>query len=137
MMLYGLCGMLAGLAGVLNAIHFSSAESSAGANSLLVAIAAVVIGGTPITGGEGKIWGTVIGALIYTLLDNGFVLMNVSAFWQLVVIGFLVMIAVYVDNYQRGLRAAIGAHSRLEVVPASLADQAGVDPSPPSPPAVD
>jgi ribose transport system permease protein len=138
MMLYGLCGMLAGLAGVLNAIHFSSAESSAGANSLLVAIAAVVIGGTPITGGEGKLWGTVIGALIYTLLDNGFVLMNISAFWQLVVIGFLVMVAVYVDNYQRQMRAAIGASSRLEVAPPPLADQAAPDPpSLSSPPGVD
>jgi ribose transport system permease protein len=124
-MLYGLCGMLAGLAGVLNAIHFSSAESSAGANDLLVAIAAVVIGGTPITGGEGKIWGTVIGALIYTLLENGFVLMNVSAFWQLVVIGFLVMVAVWVDNYQRQLRAAVGASSRLEVAPSAPAQGGG------------
>jgi len=129
MLLYGLCGMLAGLAGVLNAIHFSSAESSAGANDLLVAIAAVVIGGTPITGGVGKIWGTVIGALIYTLLENGFVLMNVSAFWQLVVIGFLVMLAVYVDNYQRQLRAAVGAVSRLEVAPPAPAGQGDSPPS--------
>ena len=92
-----------------------------------------MIGGTPITGGEGKIWGTVIGALIYTLLENGFVLMNVSAFWQLVVIGFLVILAVYVDNYQRQLRAAIGASSRLEVAPPAPAGQAG-GPPPLSPP---
>jgi ribose transport system permease protein len=133
MLLYGLCGMLAGLAGVLNAIHFSSAESSAGANDLLVAIAAVVIGGTPITGGEGKIWGTVIGALIYTLLENGFVLMNVSAFWQLVVIGFLVMLAVYVDNYQRQLRAAIGVISRMDVTPPASTSP-GASPPPPAAP---
>lgn len=115
-MLYGLSGALAGLAGMLNAAHFSSATSSAGANALLVAIAAVVIGGTPITGGEGKIWGTVIGALIYTLLDNGFVLMNIASFWQLVVIGCLIILAVYVDEYQRRLRLAVTAARGLEDV---------------------
>lgn len=115
-MLYGVSGALAGLAGMLNAAHFSSATSSAGANALLVAIAAVVIGGTPIAGGEGTIWGTVIGALIYTLLDNGFVLMNIASFWQLVVIGCLIILAVYVDEYQRRLRLTIATAEGLEDV---------------------
>jgi ribose transport system permease protein len=113
MMLYGLAGMLAGLAGMLNASQFAAASSAAGANVLLVAIAAVVIGGTPITGGEGKIWGTVIGALIYTLLQNGFVLMNKSSFWQLVIIGFLIIGAVYVDEYQRKLRIMTASGAEL------------------------
>jgi ribose transport system permease protein len=125
MLLYGLCGMLAGLAGMLNAAHFASAESSAGANDLLIAIAAVVIGGTPITGGDGRVWGTVVGALIYTLLENGFVLMNIAAFWQLVVIGALVMVAVFVDNYQRQLRAMYGAVRRAEDVVPPGGQQAG------------
>lgn len=124
-MLYGLSGALAGFAGMLNAAHFSSASSSAGANALLVAIAAVVIGGTPIAGGEGKVWGTVIGALIYTLLDNGFVLMGVASFWQLVVIGVLIILAVYVDEYQRRLRISVGISRELEgVAPEELPDTA-------------
>jgi ribose transport system permease protein len=123
MMIYGLAGMLAGLAGMLNAAQFASATSSAGANDLLVAIAAVVIGGTPITGGEGKIWGTVIGAVIYTLLQNGFVLMNVESFWQLVVVGFLIIGAVYLDEYQRKLRIATASGAELTgVAPPDLDD---------------
>ena len=115
-MLYGLCGALAGLAGMLNAVHFSSASSTSGLNDLLVAFAAVVIGGTPITGGEGKVWGTVIGALIYTILQNGFVLMNVAAFWQLIVIGFLIMIVVSLDNYQRRLHSMARVSKELESI---------------------
>jgi len=115
-LLYGLCGSLAGLAGMLNAVHFSSASSSSGSSDLLVAIAAVVIGGTPITGGEGKVWGTVIGALIYTILQNGFVLMNVASFWQLIVIGFLIMLVVSLDNYQRRLHAMTRISKELESI---------------------
>jgi ribose transport system permease protein len=115
-LLYGLCGALAGLAGMLNAVHFSSASSSSGSSDLLVAIAAVVIGGTPITGGEGKVWGTVIGALIYTILQNGFVLMNVASFWQLIVIGFLIMVVVSLDNYQRRLHALTRISKELESI---------------------
>jgi ribose transport system permease protein len=122
-MLYGLSGMLAGLAGMINAAHFSTASSTSGANDLLVAIAAVVIGGTPLSGGEGRIWGTVVGALIYTLLENGFVLMNVPSFWQLPVIGLLIIIAVSLDQYQRRLRQELSAFRSLEGI---TADEAGV-----------
>jgi len=118
-MLYGLSGMLAGLAGMINAAHFSTASSTSGANDLLVAIAAVVIGGTPLSGGEGRIWGTVVGALIYTLLENGFVLMNVPSFWQLPVIGLLIIIAVSLDQYQRRLRTELSAYRSLEGITAA------------------
>jgi ribose transport system permease protein len=118
LMLFGLSGALAGLAGMINAAHFQTASSTSGANDLLVAIAAVVIGGTPLTGGEGRIWGTVVGALIYTLLENGFVLMNVPSFWQLPVIGLLIIIAVSLDQYQRRVRAELS----LEGITASSLD---------------
>jgi ribose transport system permease protein len=118
LMLFGLAGLLAGLAGMINACHFSTASSTSGANDLLVAIAAVVIGGTPLTGGEGRVWGTVVGALIYTLLENGFVLMNVPAFWQLPVIGLLIIVAVSLDQYQRRLRTELSAYRSLEGVSA-------------------
>jgi ribose transport system permease protein len=125
LMLYGLSGLLAGLAGMINAAHFSTASSTSGANFLLVAIAAVVIGGTPLSGGEGSIWGTVIGALIYTLLENGFVLMDVPAFWQLPVIGLLIVIAVYLDEYQRRLRTELSALLSLDSVTAGGSNGSG------------
>ena len=118
LMLFGLAGTLAGLAGMINACHFQTASSTSGANDLLVAIAAVVIGGTPLTGGEGRIWGTVVGALIYTLLENGFVLMNVPSFWQLPVIGLLIIVAVSLDQYQRRVRAELSAYRSLEGITA-------------------
>jgi ribose transport system permease protein len=116
LLLYGMTGLLAGLAGLLNAAHFESATSSAGATDLLVAIAAVVIGGTPLTGGEGRVWGTVIGALIYTVLENGFVLVGVPSFWQLVVVALLIVLAVYADQYQRALRAGMVRASEVKSV---------------------
>jgi ribose transport system permease protein len=122
LMLFGLSGALAGLAGMINAAHFQTASSTSGADDLLVAIAAVVIGGTPLTGGEGRIWGTVVGALIYTLLENGFVLMNVPSFWQLPVIGLLIIIAVSLDQYQRRVRAELSAYRSLEGITASSLD---------------
>ena len=122
LMLFGLAGTLAGLAGMINACHFQTASSTSGANDLLVAIAAVVIGGTPLTGGEGRIWGTVVGALIYTLLENGFVLMNVPSFWQLPVIGLLIIVAVSLDQYQRRVRAELSAYRSLEGITADSLD---------------
>ena len=76
----------------------------------------MVIGGTPITGGEGKVWGPAIGALIYIILQNGFVLMNVACFWQLVVSGFLIMVTVSLDNCQRRLHALTRIPKELDSV---------------------
>jgi ribose transport system permease protein len=115
-MLYGTAGLLAGFAGVMGALHFESASSSQGSTDLLVAIAAVVIGGTPLTGGEGSVWGTVIGALVYTILQNGFVLMGVSSYWQLVTVGAIIIIAVYGDEFQRGLQSRLGSKRELEII---------------------
>ena len=61
-------------------------------------IAAVVIGGTSLNGGKGSVWGTVIGALIIGVLNNGLVLMNVSPFWQQVIKGLVILLAVIMDR---------------------------------------
>ncbi len=114
-LLFTLSGGLAGLAGLLSTAKFLSASSQAGSTDLLIAIAAVVIGGTPLTGGEGTIWGTVVGALIITIIENGFVEMGVSGFWQLVVVGIIIVVAVYVDEYQRKLRIAAASASQPRV----------------------
>jgi ribose transport system permease protein len=70
----------------------------------VAAIAAVVIGGTSLFGGKGRMGGTVIGALIPAVLRNGFILMGVQPFWQNVAIGFILIAAVYLDQLKRRAR---------------------------------
>ena len=108
--LYGLAGLAAGLAGYLSTAHFETASPVAGSQYLLIAVAAAVIGGTTLQGGEGTIWGTVIGALIISVLENGFVMVGLASFWQLVAVGIMVIIAVYFNDIQR--RARISAAGR-------------------------
>jgi ribose transport system permease protein len=97
-MVYGISGVLAGLAGLLVTANFSSATPIAGANDELYAIASVVIGGASIFGGRGTIFGTVIGTAILSVLTTGLVLTNVAPFWQQVAIGFVVIAAVAIDR---------------------------------------
>lgn len=104
--LYGLAGLAAGLAGYLSAAHFETASPVAGSQYLLIAVAAAVIGGTTLQGGEGTIWGTVIGALIISVLQNGFVMIGLASFWQLVAVGVMVIVAVFFNELQRRTRIA-------------------------------
>jgi ribose transport system permease protein len=90
-------GLAAGVAGVLQASKFMKAQNDAGAGLELIAIAAVVIGGTSITGGEGAIWRTVLGVMFLRLINNGFNLINVSPFYQDVFQGILILFAVALD----------------------------------------
>ncbi len=98
---YGACGLLAGVAGVVLTARLNSAQPAAGMSYELDAIAAAVIGGTSLSGGEGTILGTMIGALIMGVLKNGLNLMNVSQFWQQVAMGIVVIGAVYLDIVRR------------------------------------
>lgn len=95
---YGLSGLLAGIAGILLTARLISAQPTAGTGYELDAIAAAVIGGASLAGGEGTITGTIIGALIMGVLRNGLNLLNVSAFWQQIVIGTIIIAAVYGDK---------------------------------------
>jgi ribose transport system permease protein len=94
---YGLAGMLAGLAAILLTARLNSAQPIAGMNYELDAIAATVIGGTSLLGGEGTVVGTLIGALIMAVLRNGLNLLGVSSFIQQVVIGSVIILAVLID----------------------------------------
>jgi ribose transport system permease protein len=94
---YSLCGLLSGAASVLLTARLNSAQPIAGIMYELDAIAAVVIGGTSLMGGEGKLTGTLIGALIMGVLRNGLNLLDVSSFIQQIVIGSVIICAVLID----------------------------------------
>ena len=90
-------GVMAGLAGIILASRMYSGQPTAGEGAEMDAIAAVVVGGTSMSGGSGKIGGTIIGALIIGILNNGLNLLNVNSFWQDVVKGIVILLAVFID----------------------------------------
>lgn len=96
--LYTLSAVTAGLAGVLHTARFSGGSSIAGDPLLLSSIAAVIIGGVSLFGGYGTVIGTVIGALIIAVLTTGLVMLNVEPFWQFIVVGVVVILAVLIDQ---------------------------------------
>jgi len=98
---YTLAGSICGIAGLLIASRLNSAQPALGQGYELDAIAAVVIGGTSLSGGRGTILGTLIGALIMSVLLNGLRIMSVAQEWQTVVTGSIIIIAVYVDMLRR------------------------------------
>lgn len=102
---YTLCGLFAGLGGVMIAARLNSAQPSLGFGYELDAIAAAVIGGTSLSGGEGTILGTVIGAFIISTLTNGLRILSVPQEWQIVVTGGIVILAVYLDIVRRRQQA--------------------------------
>jgi len=99
--LYILMGVLAGIVGFMDLARFDTASIAAHTQDNLAAIAAVVIGGTSLFGGKGRMSGTIIGAFIPAILRNGFILMDVQPFWQNVAVGTVLIIAVYIDQVRR------------------------------------
>jgi ribose/xylose/arabinose/galactoside ABC-type transport system permease subunit len=96
--LYMLSAGTSGLAGIMHAWRFSGGAADAGDALLMLSIAAVVIGGVSLFGGEGRVIGTVIGALILAVLQTGLILTNVKTFYQYVVVGIIVILAVLMDQ---------------------------------------
>ena len=101
LVIYALAGGFAAVAGIVLASRLASAQPQAAYGYELDAIAAVVIGGASLSGGVGKASGTLIGALILAVLRNGLNLLSVSAFWQQVVIGVVIALAVLLDTLRR------------------------------------
>jgi inositol transport system permease protein len=95
---YALAGALAGLAGIVLSSRVASASPALGQGYELDAIAAVVIGGTSLMGGVGTIAGTIVGALIIGVMNNGLDMMNVSSYWQQIVKGLIIVLAVLLDR---------------------------------------
>ncbi|HDZ71558.1 MAG TPA: ABC transporter permease [Aurantimonas coralicida] len=101
MAIYALSGAICGIAGLLIASRLNSAQPALGLGYELEAIAAVVIGGTSLSGGRGTILGTLIGALIMAVLTNGLRILSVAQEWQTVVTGAIIILAVYADMMRR------------------------------------
>jgi ribose transport system permease protein len=97
-LVYSISGLLAAISGIILTSRLNSAQPTAGGAFELDAIAAVVLGGTSLSGGRGWIVGTLIGAMIIGVLDNGLNLLNVSSFYQQVVKGAVILIAVLLDR---------------------------------------
>jgi ribose transport system permease protein len=97
LIIYTLAGLFTGLAGVMISARLASAQPGTGSGYELQAIAAVVIGGTSLAGGKGSIVGTVIGALIISTLNNGLQIMSIAQEWQNVILGIVILVAVYAD----------------------------------------
>jgi ribose transport system permease protein len=101
LVIYCLVGLLAGLVGMIDISRFSTASVTGYTTIALQAITAVIIGGTSLWGGRGKMSGTVVGAFIPATLTSGFVIMNLQPFWQNVAVGCVLIFAVFVDQYRR------------------------------------
>ncbi|MEZ0348929.1 MAG: ribose ABC transporter permease [Thermus sp.] len=98
---YAYSGLAAGLAALVLTGRLNSAQPTAGTGFELDAIAAAVVGGTSLAGGRGTAWGTFLGALIIGVLNNGMNLLNVSAFYQLIAKGVVIVLALLVDRLVR------------------------------------
>jgi ribose transport system permease protein len=100
-MVYAILGLLSGLAGMIEASRLMIGQPTAGQGYELQAIAAVVIGGGSLTGGEGSVLGTLIGAFVMGLLSNGSDLLGVSPYWQQAIIGAVIIAAVGFDELRK------------------------------------
>lgn len=115
MSLYILMGALAAAAALMDTARFGTVSLSSHTTANLQSIAAVIIGGTSLYGGAGKMLGTVIGAFIPAVLKNGFIILGVSPFWQNVAVGAVLVLAVYLDRWtqQRTLRTKEEAATKV------------------------
>jgi len=95
--IFGIMGLMCALAGVINTARLAAGSPSAGTSGELDAIAACFIGGTSMRGGSGTVYGALIGALVMASLDNGMSMLDVDTYWQMIVKGFILTLAVWVD----------------------------------------
>ena len=101
---YAYSGLMAGISGVVLASRMFSGQPTAGDGQEMEAIAATVLGGTSMLGGQGAMGGTVIGVLIMGALQNGLNLLGINSFWQYVVKGAVILLAVYIDVIKKRTR---------------------------------
>ncbi len=104
---YAINGLFSGIAGAMSSSRLYAANGNWGVGYELDAIAAVVLGGTSLNGGVGSIWGTVIGALIIGVMNNGLTILGLSSFWQYVAKGVVIVLAVLLDKWRQQHNAAM------------------------------
>ena len=104
MWIFGIMGLMCALAGLINTARLAAASTTAGTSGELDAIAACFIGGTSMRGGSGTVYGALIGALVMASLDNGMSMLDVDSYWQMIVKGFILTLAVWVDVATRSGR---------------------------------
>lgn len=97
-LVYGFSGLMAAISGVLITCRLGAAQPSVGSTWVMPSVTAAIIGGTSLTGGKGSIGGTIIGAALMGVISNAIVLLEISAYWEKVIIGFVVLIAVTIDR---------------------------------------
>ena len=107
MFVYMFSGFCAGIVGLVISSELMAAHPATGTNLELNAIAAAVLGGTSMSGGRGTIGGTIIGAFVIGILSDGLVMMGVSSFWQMVIKGLVIIVAVVVDQAQRKMQQRV------------------------------
>ena len=120
---YVISGICAGMAGLIIASELTSAAPQTGQTFELNAIAAVVIGGASLSGGRGTVKGALIGAFVIGFLSDGLVLVGVSSFWQTVIKGLVIVLAVMLDQGQERLKKARAAALAAQNVRRDLATQ--------------
>lgn len=98
---YGMIGLLSSICGIVLCSRMYSGQPTIGTGFELDAIAAVVLGGTSMSGGIGNLGGTLLGALVIGVLNNGLNLLNINSFWQLIIKGTVILLAVYVDSAKK------------------------------------
>jgi erythritol transport system permease protein len=111
-MVYVISGACAALAGLVIAAQLAAAHPATGETFELNAIAAVVLGGTSLSGGRGGVGGTLIGAFVIGVLSDGLILLGVSEFWQIVIKGLVIVVAVVVDQWTSRQRTQAPTHGR-------------------------
>lgn len=104
---YMFSGLMAALVGLIIASQLKASHPATGEFFELNAIAAAVLGGTSMSGGRGRIWGTIVGAFVIGILSDGLIMMGVSSFWQMVIKGLVIVAAVVIDQAQNKLQARI------------------------------
>ena len=112
---YMFSGFCAGLVGIIIASQLQAAHPATGETFELNAIAAAVLGGTSMSGGRGRIFGTIIGAFVIGILSDGLIMMGVSSFWQTVIKGVVIVLAVVIDQAQSRLQARGALAQEAEV----------------------
>jgi len=104
MSVYAIAGMLSALAGMIFVSRMNSGQPTIGPSWLMPSVTAAIIGGTSLSGGEGTVFGTILGAIFMGVLANGIVLLDISPYWEKVIIGSVVVIAVLLDYLRKRSR---------------------------------